>query len=177
MFARNRGFTLVELLVVIIIIGILAAVAIPQFGDSSTDAKKAALKENLRTFRSAIEKYYVDHNSAYPGVIKTHKTTAAGAAAAHANAAEAFLKQMTTYSTATGNTCDELSASFPLKPYLKRKLPDNPLPADGAAGDPDSVTVGTDTVRLTADASPTTGWKFSSQTGEIIANNTTYASY
>jgi prepilin-type N-terminal cleavage/methylation domain-containing protein len=177
MFARKQGFTLVELLVVIIIIGILAAVAIPQFGDSSTDAKKAALKENLRTLRSAVEKYYVDHNATYPGVVKTHKTTAAGSAAPHDNAAEAFLKQMTTYSTPGGHTCDEMDAAFPLKPYLVRKLPDNPLPADGAVASPDSVTVTTDTVRLTADGTPTTGWKFSSATGEIIANSTDYASY
>jgi prepilin-type N-terminal cleavage/methylation domain-containing protein len=174
---RHRAFTLVELLVVIIIIGILAAVAIPQFGDASTDAKKSALKENLRTLRSAIEKYYHDHNSAYPGVVKTHKTTAAGAAAAHTDAAEAFLKQLTAYSDVDGNTCDEKNASFPFKPYLKRKIPDNPLAASGAASDPDSVSVTTDTTRLTADASPTTGWKVSSETGEIIANESTYASY
>ena len=73
---KNKAFTLVELLVVIIIIGILAAVAIPQFGDSSADAKQAALKENLRTMRSAVEAYYIDHTSTYPGTVATHKTTA-----------------------------------------------------------------------------------------------------
>ena len=174
---KRKGFTLVELLVVIIIIGILAAVAIPQFGDSSADAKKAALKENLRTIRNAVEKYYHDHTSAYPGVIATHKTTAAGTASAHATTAAAFLKQMTAYSNSAGATCDEKDSSFPYGPYIKRQLPDNPLPATTATSTPAAVTVTTDTVRLTADASPTTGWKVSSATGEVIANNTTYASY
>jgi len=174
---KRKAFTLVELLVVIIIIGILAAVAIPQFGDSSTDAKKAALKENLRMLRSAVDKYYQDHTSVYPGVIATHKATAAGTASAHATTADAFLKQMTAYSNSAGATCDEKDSSFPYGPYIKRQLPDNPLPATTATGDPDGVTVATDTIRLTADASPTTGWKASSATGEVIANNTTYASY
>jgi len=174
---KRKGFTLVELLVVIIIIGILAAVAIPQFGDSSTDAKKASLKENLRTLRSTADKFYIDHNSFYPGVIKTHQATAAGSPAAHANAAEAFVKQMTAYSDLAGNTCDEKSASFPFGPYCKRALPNNPLPATTATANPSGITVTTDTVRLTADGSPTTGWKFSSATGEVIANNSDYASY
>jgi general secretion pathway protein G len=175
---RRRAFTLVELLVVIIIIGILAAVAIPQFGDSSTDAKKSALKENLRTMRSAIEKYYHDHNSTYPGVVQTHKATAAGSAEAHSDVGEAFLKQLTTYSDASGNTCDEKNASFPYKPYIKRQLPTNPLPASGVTtAQSDDVNVTTDTTRLTVDASPSTGWKFSSETGELIANNSSYSSY
>lgn len=178
MGARNRrAFTLVELLVVIIIIGILAAVAIPQFGESSADAKKSALKENLRMMRSVVDKYYQEHTNAYPGIVKTHKKTAAGEAAAHASVAEAFDKQMTCYSDALGNTCEEKNAGFPFGPYVKRRLPDNPLPAAGAVSTPSTVNVVTDTIRLTADGSPTTGWKFSSATGELIANNTDYASY
>jgi len=174
---KTKAFTLIELLVVIIIIGILAAVAIPQFGDSSTDAKKSSLKENLRNMRGGVERYYVEHTSAYPGVIKTHKTTAAGDAVAHATVADAFLKQMTAYSDAIGNTCDEKNASFPYGPYIKRSLPENPLPAATATSTPSAVNVTTDAGRLAADSSPTTGWKFSSTTGEIIANNATYASY
>ena len=174
---RHKAFTLVELLVVIIIIGILAAVAIPQFGDSSSDAKKSSLKENLRMLRSAIEKYKHEHNSTYPGVTQTHKATAAGAAAAHGSDAIAFLNQLTMYSNANGDTCAEKDASFPYGPYLKRKIPDNSLPATGAASDPDSVTVTDSTTPLSADAAATTGWKVSNETGEVIANNTTYASY
>ncbi len=174
---KNKAFTLVELLVVIIIIGILAAVAIPQFGDSSADAKQSALKENLRTLRAAVEKYHIDHTSVYPGAVKTHRATAAGAPAAHASAAEAFLKQMTAYSNDAGDTCDEKNASFPYGPYIKRKLPDNPLPAATATGDPDGVSVVTDTTPITADGTPTVGWKYSSARGEFIANSATYASY
>ncbi|MFO7898833.1 MAG: prepilin-type N-terminal cleavage/methylation domain-containing protein [Planctomycetota bacterium] len=172
---RRAAFTLVELLVVIIIIGILAAVAIPQFGDSSTDAKRSALKENLSMMRHAIEKYKLEHNDTYPGVVKTHKATEAGAAAAHTDGADAYVKQLTMYSDASGNTCAEKSDSFPYGPYIRRKLPDNPLPPAAAEDDPDSVTVVADTTPLSA--SDATGWKASSETGEIIADNSTYASY
>ena len=50
-----RGFTLIELLIVVIIIAILAAIAIPQFSNSSGDAQESALDANLATMRSAIE--------------------------------------------------------------------------------------------------------------------------
>lgn len=172
---RQKAFTLVELLVVIIIIGILAAVAIPQFGGSSNDAKLSSLKEDLRTMRSSIENYNVDHSNVYPGIVKTHRATAAGSPAAHSSTADAFLKQMTCYSDADGNTCAEKNASFPYGPYIKRAIPDNPLVATGVTAS--GVTVTTDTVRLSADSSPTTGWKMSNQTGEIIANSSDYASY
>jgi prepilin-type N-terminal cleavage/methylation domain-containing protein len=58
-----RGFTLIELLIVVIIIAILAAIAIPQFSNSSGDAQEAALDANLATMRSAIELYRVQHGN------------------------------------------------------------------------------------------------------------------
>ncbi len=51
------GFTLVELLIVVIILGVLAAVVIPQFGASTQEANMAALDSNLATMRNAIELY------------------------------------------------------------------------------------------------------------------------
>ena len=54
----RAGFTLVELVIVIVVLGILAAVAIPKFFDFTTDAKEAACKGALGAVRSAIANYY-----------------------------------------------------------------------------------------------------------------------
>ncbi len=170
----ENAFTLVELLIVVIIIGILAAVAIPQFGDSATDAKVSALGSNLAAVRNAIELYYHQHTSKYPGIVATHKVGAA-APAAHADVDEAFAYQLTMYSDAAGNTSDTKdTTNFPYGPYLKQGIPANPLPAPNAANNAAGVTVGVAAGPLTAEADPTTGWHFSSETGVFIANNGDY---
>ena len=64
---RRSGFTLVEILIVVIILGILAAIVIPQFTDASTDAKESSLTSNLQTLRSQVGLYKIQHNDAYPG--------------------------------------------------------------------------------------------------------------
>lgn len=63
---RKKAFTLVELLIVVIILGILAAVVIPQFSDASTEARDSSLGTNLATIRGQIELYRLQHNGAYP---------------------------------------------------------------------------------------------------------------
>jgi prepilin-type N-terminal cleavage/methylation domain-containing protein len=54
----RKGFSLIELVIVIAILGILAAVAIPRFIDFTTDAKMGACKRSLGIVRSAIQNYY-----------------------------------------------------------------------------------------------------------------------
>lgn len=58
--AKGRGFTLIELLVVMAIIGVLAAIGIPMLLSTPIKAKEAALKENLFTFRSCLDQYKAD---------------------------------------------------------------------------------------------------------------------
>jgi general secretion pathway protein G len=57
---RQRGFTLLELIIVVAMIGILASIAMPALKDMPTRAKEAVLKTNLRTFREVIDQYYGD---------------------------------------------------------------------------------------------------------------------
>ena len=65
---KSRAFSLVELLIVIIIIAVLAAVAIPRFANSTTRSKESALRANLKLFRNAVELYKAD-TGAYPSAL------------------------------------------------------------------------------------------------------------
>jgi general secretion pathway protein G len=67
---RQAGFTLLELLVVMTIVGILAAIAVPALRDSPQRAREAALREDLFTLRSVIDQYHGD-KGAYPPDLQT----------------------------------------------------------------------------------------------------------
>ncbi len=62
---RSSGFTLIELLIVVAIIGILAAIAVPNFLNAQVRAKVAHVEGDFKTLQTALESYYVDHNT-YP---------------------------------------------------------------------------------------------------------------
>jgi general secretion pathway protein G len=62
----QKGFTLVEILIVVIILGILAAIVIPQFTNASEDARKSSLTSQLQTLRSQVELYKLQHRDNYP---------------------------------------------------------------------------------------------------------------
>jgi type IV pilus assembly protein PilA len=63
----EQGFTLVELLVVMLIIGLLAAIAIPAFFNQRNKANDASAKEAVRTMQTAMETYSTDNGGNYSG--------------------------------------------------------------------------------------------------------------
>ncbi|MBN1844899.1 MAG: prepilin-type N-terminal cleavage/methylation domain-containing protein [Sedimentisphaerales bacterium] len=71
MKTRASGFTLIEILIVVIILGILAAIVIPQFTEASSEARESTLVSNLQTLRSQIGLYKVQHNDEYPDTTQT----------------------------------------------------------------------------------------------------------
>ena len=162
---QAKGFTLVELLIVVIILAILAAIIVPQFATSTDDAKAAALQSNLANIRSAIEFYYQEHGE-YPGRnVATGATCGVGAAVAAgaANSEEAFIAQMTRYTNDAGLACTGKDATFKYGPYLKGAIPDNP------EGSTNTITVVSAGV-LGLASGTTGGWRYDTVTGEFIGD-------
>jgi len=68
MLAKRRAFSLIELVVVIVILGIIATIALPRIGRTAIGASESGLRQDLAIMRSAIESYRAEHRGALPAL-------------------------------------------------------------------------------------------------------------
>lgn len=140
---RSAGFTLIEVLIVVVIMAVLAATIIPQFATSSKDAKESALKTNVATLRKQIELFKHQHN----GVLPTGANN---------------LDQLTKNTNQSGLIGS--GAAFKFGPYVQNGLPMNPF-NNLATVKLDSAASGTPA------ADDAVGYIYRASTGEIWAAN------
>lgn len=148
---RTKAFSLVELVIVVVILGIIAAIAVPRISRGSKGAGDSALRSSLAAIRNAIDLYYAEHGSSFPGADGTEAT---------------LLAQLTAKTDASGNVGTTAGVHI-YGPYLR-----------GAAFPP--VQVGPNrnaTGVLMANTGPTVneaqttkGWVYNYVTGDFIAN-------
>lgn len=166
----ESGFTLVELLIVVVVLGILASTAIPLYRTNTDDAQLSQLQSNLKIIREAVERYSIQHDGTYPGVKKTDGSGLILTSAAQC--ASAFVEQMTLYTDIHGETSPTKDATHKYGPYLKGSFPKNPF---NGMSDVlcDLINNGLDG----AVANDATGWKFYPATGTFHANDGDHKTY
>ena len=115
---NRRAFTLVEILIVVVLLGILAATIIPMVANSTMSAKYSALSLDLQMLRRYILVYKAQHLEVGPGY--------PDGASGQAPTEQAFLDQIMTSSKPNGETAAVGTVGFERGPYLT-KIPVNPI--------------------------------------------------
>ena len=151
----KSGFTLVEILIVVVILGILAAIVIPQFTEASTEAKESRLCTDLQTMRSQIELYKAQHNDRLPG-----SETAASQIGSVGNAT--FVQALTGYTDSDGNIAAGPGPNI-YGPYMQ-KIPTNGFISNNLIDD-----LVTFVASITGQGPDTSGWNLDPATGHFQA--------
>lgn len=139
---RRSGFSLVELVIVLVIIGVIAAIAIPRMTRGANNAGSTSLKANLQVLRNAIELYRAEHEGSFPTIAN-------------------FTDQLTKYTKIDGtdaNASPDTASGRIYGPYLA-SIPELPVGTNKGK------------TAVEAAQSATSGWIYNQTTGVIIAGS------
>ena len=146
---RRKAFTLIEVLIVVIIMAVLAATIIPQFSESTNDAKVSQVEFNLHTIRSQIELYQAHHLNEVPTFAD-------------------FATQMTEKTDINGTQTGTLLYG----PYIQGEIPENPF-----NNSRDIVAVSTPGSVPTGAVAGGAGWQYDESTGDFYPNHDDWDGY
>lgn len=153
---RARAFTLVEILIVVVLLGVLAAIVIPAIAGSGTEAKCSAAACDLALLRRFILIYKAHHLEVAPGYPDGNTAVAP--------AEQAFIDQATLSSNAAGQTAAVGTAGFERGPYMQ-KIPVNPL------NNKSTIQMLANGENFPANADNSHGWIYKAATGRMRADS------
>jgi general secretion pathway protein G len=147
---RPSGFTLIEIMIVVVILAVLAATIIPQFSTSVNDSKVSAMQTSLQSMRTQIQLYSLQHNGSYPALTSSS------------------IPQLLSNTDVNGNI-GAAGTTYLYGPYVQGQIPVNPV-------DGNSTVTATAVFPPTA-ATSAGGWLYDATTGQIAPNDTAYLNY
>ncbi len=152
---KKNAFTLVEIIIVVAILGIMAAIVMPTFQGNVAQAKESASKTNLGTMRAQIQLYRLHHNGIPPGYANGNPVGAA-----------TITLQLTATTTVAGAASP---ATVPADPYLygpyMKKIPQNPynkLTTIASVAEATEFSAAVD--------GTSSGWLYKKETAEFVLN-------
>ena len=148
------AFTLMEVLIVVVVVGLLATLVIPKFSAANQQTKQNSLKDDLQYLRTQIAVFKAQHQEVPPGYPNGDPTAAP--------TTDAFALQMTQHTSIACQANQNYSSNYQYGPYLKQ-LPANPMNSLSTL-----TMVGNN--QPMPDPDGRTGWIYKAQTQEIIAN-------
>lgn len=148
--SRLRAFSLIELVIVVVIIAIIGAIAIPKMSRGAVGASESALIQNLSVLRSALDLYQTENGGNYPSTANVFNA-------------------LTQYNDGLGNLSATKTGNYIYGPYLRTTVPSCPV---GSKKGQNGITDGSAyaTQGVTAGSSTNAGWLYTPATGAIVAN-------
>jgi prepilin-type N-terminal cleavage/methylation domain-containing protein len=145
---RGKGFTLIELMIVVVILGTLAAITLPKMVVGAQQAQEAVLQNNLSTIRAQVQLYTIQHGM-YPGCLRADGQVSSWSGTLFVNQ---LIASTDTDGNVTGNNYGPYMAKFPVNAFAE-------VPSSGAV------------VIAGAPTGAGGGWAFDPNTGEFHCND------